>query len=228
MNRLHPDFRAGARDVASTLLAVFPFGLVVGATAIDVGLSAVEALGMSVVVLAGASQLAAIALIGAGAPAVVVVLTALVINLRHLMYSASLEPYYRDEPVRWRAPISYLLVDQVFVMAALKFDADGTVDRRWYYFGLGVPLWLTWVAGTAFGALAGAALPAWLPLEFAVPMVFLALLAPAVDDRPRAVAALVGGVVAVAGAGLPLNLGLPAGAVSGVVAGVLADSWGSP
>ena len=225
---LSADFRAGAVDVAPTLLAVFPFGLVVGAAAVDVGLSAVEALGMSVVVLAGASQLAAIALIGAGAPAAVVVLTALVINLRHLMYSASLAPEYRDEPVRVRAPVAYLLVDQVFVMAALKFDADAPVDRRWYYFGLGVPIWLTWVAGTAVGAVAGAAVPAWLPIEFAVPMVFLALLAPAVDDRPRAVAAVVGGTVAVAGAGLPLNLGLPAGALGGVLAGVVADSWWSP
>jgi hypothetical protein len=77
MSGLPPDVRDGARDVAPTLLAVFPFGLVVGAAAVDVGLSVVEALGMSVVVLAGASQLAAIALIGAGAPAVVVVFTAL-------------------------------------------------------------------------------------------------------------------------------------------------------
>ena len=228
MARLHPDFRAGARDAAPTLLAILPFGVVAGVAAVDVGLSAAAALGMSVVVLAGASQLAAVALLGAGAPAVVVVLTALVINLRHLMYSASLEPYYRDEPVRWRLPVAYLLVDQVYVMAALKFDANESVDRRWYYVGLGVPIWLTWVAGTAVGAVAGAALPAWLPLEFAVPMVFLALLAPAVDDRPRAVAALVGGTVAVVGVGLPLNLGLPAGAISGVVAGVLAEAWGSP
>lgn len=225
MSRLPPDVRDGARDVAPTLLAVFPFGLVVGAAAVDVGLSVVEALGMSVVVLAGASQLAAIALIGAGAPAVVVVFTALVINLRHLMYSASLAPHYREEPARWRAPIAYVLVDQVYVMAALKFDVDAAADRRWYVVGLGAPIWLTWVAGTATGALAGTALPAWLPLDFAVPMVFLALLAPAVTDRPRAVAALVGGTVAVAGSGLPLNLGLPAGAVGGVLAGVLAEGW---
>ena len=228
MPGLPADFHAGARDVAPTLLAVFPFGIVAGAAAVDVGFSLLQALGMSVIVIAGASQLAAIAVLGAGAPAVVVVFTALVINLRHLMYSASLAPEYRDEPVRVRAPVAYLLVDQVFVMAAIKFDADAAVDRRWYYFGLGVPIWLTWVAGTAVGAVAGAAVPAWLPIEFAVPMVFLALLAPAVDDRPRAVAAVVGGTVAVAGAGFPLNLGLPAGALGGVLAGVVADSWWSP
>jgi predicted branched-subunit amino acid permease len=141
------------------------------------------------------------------------------------MYSASLAPHYREEPVRWRAPIAYVLVDQVYVMAALKFDVDAAADRRWYVVGLGAPLWLTWVAGTLTGALAGTALPAWLPLDFAVPMVFLALLAPAVTDRPRAVAALVGGTVALAGSGLPLNLGLPAGAVGGVLAGVLAEGW---
>ena len=226
MNRLHPDFRAGARDVAPTLLAVVPYGLVAGAATVDVGLSALEALGMSVVVFAGASQLAAVALVGAGAPAFVVVLTALVINLRLVMYSASIAPSYREERLRWRAPIAYLLVDQVYVMAALKFDADESIDRRWYYLGLGVPIWLTWVAGTAAGAVAGTALPGWLPLDFAVPMVFLALLVPAVGDRPRAAAAVVAGGVAIAGAGLPLNLGLLAGAVGGVAAGLLADRGG--
>lgn len=228
MDRLHPDFRAGARDVAPTLLAVVPFGLVAGAAAVDVGLSVVEALGMSVVVFAGASQLAAIALIGAGAPAFVTVLTALVINLRLVMYSASIAPRYREEPLRWRVPIAYLLVDQLYVMAALKFDADESVDRRWYVLGLGIPIWLTWVAGTAAGAVAGATVPAWLPLDFAVPMVFLALLVPAAGDRPRGVAAVVAGSVAVAGAGLPLNLGLLAGAASGIAAGLAADRrWGS-
>lgn len=225
MAGLHADVRAGARDVAPTLPAVLPFGIVVGAAAVDVGLSAIEALGMSVIVFAGASQLAAIALIGAGAPAFVVVITALVINLRHVMYSASLEPRYRDEALGWRASIAYLLVDQVFVMAALKFGADESVNRRWYFLGLGLPVWVTWVIGTAAGAVAGTAVPAWLPLDFAVPMVFLALLAPAVESRARAAAALAGGVLAVAGTGLPLNLGLLAGAVGGIAAGVLVDGW---
>lgn len=225
MAGLHADVRAGARDVAPTLPAVLPFGIVVGAAAVDVGLSAIEALGMSVIVFAGASQLAAIALIGGGAPAFVVVLTALVINLRHVMYSASLEPRYRDEGLGWRASIAYLLVDQVFVMAALKFGADESVNRRWYFLGLGLPVWITWVIGTAAGAVAGTAVPAWLPLDFAVPMVFLALLAPAVESRARAAAALAGGVIAVAGTGLPLNLGLLAGAVGGIAAGVLVDGW---
>lgn len=219
------DFRAGALDVAPTLLAVVPFGLVAGAAAVDVGFSLVEALGLSVVVFAGAAQLAAIALLGAGAPVAVVALTALVINLRLVMYSASIAPHYRDEPLRWRAPIAYLLVDQVYVMAALKFDADRSVNRRWYLLGLGIPVWFAWVAGTAIGAVAGTAVPAWLPLDFAVPMVFLALLVPAIDDRARAVAAVVGGAGALVGAGLPFNLGLLAGAVSGVAAGLLAGWW---
>jgi 4-azaleucine resistance transporter AzlC len=225
MPSLHPDFRAGVRDVAPTLPAVVPYGLVAGAAAVDVGLSAVEALGMSVIVFAGASQLAAIALLGAGAPAVVVVLTALVVNLRLVMYSAAMAPSYREERLGWRATIAYLLVDQLYVMAALRFDVDETVDRRWYVLGLGIPIWLTWVVGTAAGALAGASVPTWLPLDFAVPMVFLALLVPAVGDRSRGAAAAVAGGLAIAGAGLPYNLGLLAGAVGGVGAGLLADRW---
>jgi 4-azaleucine resistance transporter AzlC len=223
MRPLPPDFRAGVRDVAPTLPAIVSFGVVVGAAALAIGLSLVQALGLSVVVFAGASQLAVIGLLGAGAPLAVVVSTALVINLRMVMYSAGLAPYFREEPVRWRAPIAYLLVDQGYVMAALRYDADEAVDRRAYYFGLALPIWVTWVVGTVTGALVGTALPGWVPLDFAVPMVFLALLVPAVGDRATGAAAVAGGVVAVLGTGLPLNLGLLAGAGVGVATGLLVE-----
>lgn len=210
------------RTVAPVLLGIAPFGLVAGAAAVDVGLPVSGAVALSVVVFAGASQLAAIDLLGQGAPAVVVVLTALVINARMVMYSASLAPYLREEELGWRTLEAYLLTDQAYALSVTRF-ADGDVPRRWFYLGTALPLWVVWQVATVAGALAGARIPESVPLTFAVPLTFLALLVPAVEDRPTAAAALVGGSVATLVTGLPYNLGLLAGALAGIVAGVLVE-----
>lgn len=215
-------FGAGVRAVAPVLLGIAPFGLVAGAAAVDVGLPVSGAVALSVVVFAGASQLAAIGLLAQGAPAVVIVLTALVINARLVMYSASLAPYVRGERLEWRALAAYLLTDQAYALSVTRFATDD-VPRRWFYLGTAVPLWVVWQVCTVAGALAGARIPESVPLAFAVPLTFLALLVPAVKDRPTAAAALVGGAVAMLGIGLPYNLGLLAGALTGIVAGVLVE-----
>jgi 4-azaleucine resistance transporter AzlC len=219
------DYLAGVRGVAPVMVGIVPFGLLAGAAAVEVGLTLVDAMGFSVFVFAGAAQLAAIGLIGSGAPLAIVVLTALIINVRMLMYSASIAPEFEDEPLRWRAPMAYILTDQAYALSITRFAEDPTVSRKWFYLGCATPLWVVWQVCTVVGALAGARVPAWLPLEFAVPLTFLAILVPAITDRPAAVAALVGGGVAVAGAGLPFNLGLLAGALTGIPAGVLAERW---
>lgn len=204
------------------LLGVAPFGLVAGATAVDVGLPVSGAVALSVFVFAGASQLAAIDLLGRDAPATVVVFTALVINARLVMYSASIAPYLQDEALSWRALAAYLLTDQVYALSVTRFAA-GDVPRRWFYLGAAIPLWAVWQVATVAGALIGARIPASVPLGFAVPLTFLALLVPAVEDRPTATAAVVGGTVATIGVGAPYNLGLLAGALVGVLAGVLVE-----
>ena len=226
MSSRRASFLDGLRAVAPVLVGVVPFGLVAGAAAVGVGLSGLQAVGLSVVVFAGASQLAAIELLDAGAPVVVIVATALVINLRMLMYSASIAPYLRELSTRWRAGIAYLLTDQAYALSVTRFGADGTVRRRWYYLGVAAPLWVVWQLCTVAGVVVGARVPESLPLEFAVPLTFLALLLPAVTDRAGAVAAVVGGAGAVLGADLPLNLGLIAGAVAGVAAGVAVETGG--
>jgi 4-azaleucine resistance transporter AzlC len=214
----------GTRAAAPVLVGVVPFGLIAGAAAVDVGLTGLQAVGLSVFVFAGASQLAAIELLGQDAPIAVVVVAALVINLRMLMYSASIAPHFRDAATRWRAGLAYLLTDQAYALSITRFDADRPVRRRWYYLGCAVPLWGVWQVCTVIGVVLGARVPASLPLDFAVPLTFLALLVPAIDDRASAAAAAVGGSGAVVGAGLPLNLGLVVGAVAGVLAGLAAET----
>ncbi|WP_424016931.1 AzlC family ABC transporter permease [Halorientalis pallida] len=221
MNRA--DFRRGVRDVAPLLLGVAPFGLVAGIAAANAGLDLTQAVGMSVIVFAGASQLAALDLIGRDAPLSVIVLTAVVINLRMLMYSASIAPHFRTFAARVKAGLAYLLTDQAYALSIASYRAEESVDRVAYYLGVAVTLWVVWQVTTAAGVLLGTGVPDAWGLEFAVPLVFLALLVPAMEDGPTTVAGLAGGTVAVVGAGLPLNLGLLVGASVGIVAGLLAE-----
>ncbi len=219
------DALDGARTVAPILLGVLPFGLVVGVTAVEAGLSPLQAVGMSVIVFAGAAQLAAIELLGRSAPAAVVVVTALVVNLRMVMYSASLAPYLRrlSAPARWVS--AYVLTDQAYAVSLAEFRETAPAERSrlWYYLGGAVSLWVTWQAATVFGAVAGAAVPDGLSLEFAVPLTFLALVFPAISDRHTAAVAGVSGAVGVGTAVLPFDLGLVTAAVVGVALGVALD-----
>jgi len=226
---LSAEARRGLRDVAPILLGVAPFALVSGAAAVDAGLSPLQAVGLSVVVFAGASQLAAIELLGNNAELLVVLATGVVINLRMLMYSASIAPHFRPFGPRVKAVCSYVLTDQAYALSVARYaGADADLDpaaRRGYYLAAAGSLWVVWQLCTLAGIVVGARVPPAWGLEFAVPLVFLSLLVPATTSWPKLVAAGVGGGVAVAGAvfAVPLNLGLIAGGVAGVAAGVLAD-----
>lgn len=218
--------RRGAMDVLPIVLGVLPFGLIVGATAVDVGLGVSEAVGFSTIVFAGAAQLAAIDLIGRDAPVVVAVGTALVINLRMLMYGASIAPQLAHVPLPRRAGAAYLLTDQAYALSIARYHTGLPPDRRLpYYLGAALPLWLAWQAVTVVGALGGRAIPEGVPLEFAIPLTFLVLLLPSVSDRPTLTAAVVAAAVAVAAAPLPANLGMPLGAGAGIGAGYAAARW---
>lgn len=212
--------REGAVAVSPVLLGVVPFGIVAGFAAIEAGLRLPEAVGFSTIVFAGAAQLAAIELLGRDAPVAVAVGAALVINLRFLMYSASLAPLLSSEPLARRAAGAYVLTDQAYAVSVVRFAADPAYPGRWgYYLGAALTMWIGWQASTVAGAFAGGAVPETVPLGFAVPITFLALLAPTTTDRATLVAAGVSGATAVAAAGLPANLGLLVAAFSGIGAG---------
>jgi 4-azaleucine resistance transporter AzlC len=221
MSRATEDFVAGARTAAPFLLGVAPFGLVVGVTALEVGFTAVQAVAMSVALFTGAAQLAMIELVGRGAPLSVVVVTAVVVNLRYLMYSASLAPYFRrfSVPIKWLG--GYAMTDHSYALAVVEFR-ETTPDERsraWYYFGAAAPVWVVWIATTVVGVAVGASIEG-LSLAFAVPLMFMALLFPAIEDRPTAIAGAVAGVAAAVGTVLPLNVGLVTAAGFGIAAGV--------
>jgi 4-azaleucine resistance transporter AzlC len=218
------DLRAGARDAAPIIVGLLPFGLVAGYAALEAGLSPAQAVGLSTIVFAGASQIAVIELLGADAPLTVAVATAVVINARLLMYSASIAPYFRAFRTRTKALLAYVLTDQAFALSVSTYrDPDRDVDRRAYYLGAAGSIWIAWQVATVAGVLLGTGVPSSWGLAFAAPLVFLALLVPAVGDRPSAAAAVVGGGVALLARNVPSDAGLLIGGVAGVAAGLAVE-----
>lgn len=277
MPRIPTAAREGIRAALPLTVGLIPFGLVAGVAAVDAGLSPVAAVGMSVVVFAGAAQLAVVDLLRTDTPLAVVVLTGVVVNLRILMYSASIAPYFQRYGSRWKAVLAYFLTDQAYALSIARYttdpaetdgtgesadsdgtdapvevdgtdaptdgdaaddptesteavpDGDGTPetadarDRDWFFLGVSGCLWVVWVVTTAVGVGLGRGIPDAWGLDFAVPLVFLALLVPQLEDEPTLVAGAVAGVVALAGTGLPYHLGLPVAAVVGVGVGLVVE-----
>lgn len=219
--RIH--FGAGMKDIAPLLLGIVPFAMITGVAAVKVGIPKLPALAMSVFIFAGASQLAAVELIGRNAPAVVVILTALVINLRFVMYSASIAPHFQPLPGRWKRSLAYLLTDQAYVLAINRFRQNAETPPRWYFLGVAGTMWVVWQVGSATGILLGAQIPASWSLDFAIPLTFLAILVPAIKDRATVATALAAGLVAAGGTYVPLNLGLLLAALTGVVVGLTTE-----
>ncbi len=217
--------RTGFRDALAVVVAYVPFALALGAAMAATRLDPLVAWSSSALLFGGTAQLVAVGLLDDGADAAVVIACALVVNLRMLLYSASLAPHVRAWPGRWRWPAAYLLADPVYALAIGRFTgpgrSDGCRDRLAYYLVAGGTLWIGWQLLTGAGILLAGALPASLGLEVAAPLTFLLLLLPMLTGRAAYAAAAVGAAVAVAAAGLPLGLGLLAGATAGMVAGAL-------
>lgn len=229
------DARAGMAAVAPMLVGIVPFGLVAGATPVSRGLGGAVAMGLSTIVFAGASQLAAVDVLADGGSVLVAVVAACTINLRMLLYAASLAPYLADVPLGRRLGAAYLLTDQAYAVSIAHWaGGDVPAHRRLpYYLGGGVLLWAVWQLSTLVGIVLGSGLPDDLPLDFAVPLVFLVLLVPTLAARPALVAAAVGGAAAVVTAELGGgDVSIIVGALSGIGAGtaceVLVDRRGPP
>jgi len=216
-------FIAGFLDLAPILVGVFPFGLIAGIAAVDAGLGSIQAFAASPIVFAGAAQLAMMDLIGRDAAPIVIVATALVINARFLMYSAALAPTFRDLGSIRKAYGAFVITDQSFAASVLRFDQvdESLTDRFAYFMGASLGLWGTWLISSLIGVVLGAELPAEWSLDFAIPLVFMALLFPAIKDRGTTIAAVTAAVASVALVSLPLNLGLLVAAAIGLAVGAI-------
>lgn len=227
MERAHRRaFWRGMRDGAPFVLVIAPFGLLFGVVAREAGWDMAEILAMSVVVIAGASQFTALQLMEEHAPTLIVILTATAVNLRHAMYSASMAVHVGSVPVWKRALIAYFLVDQTYGTAMARYAREpalGAAEKAAYFFGAALCTCPWWYAFSAIGAQVGAAIPAGLALDFAVPITFIALFAPALRGLPNVAAAVAAAIAALAFAGLPYGAGLLIGAGLGMLTGAGAE-----
>ena len=221
MSRTTRSLAAGAKDVAPIILGIIPFGLVAGAAVAETGFGVPEALGMSLLVNAGAAQLTATALFAEGAPMLVVVGTALVVNARLLIYGTSLAPVLEPHVGRWRPVVGHPLVDQSYAAVMTRGQYMQDINLIMYYFGSWLTLASIWQVTNIAGAVAGSFVPASWSLEFAVPLVFLAMLVPALKNRTDVEVALVAAVTA---ALLVPTLPMETGLLSAIVIGML---WGA-
>lgn len=221
------QFLLGMRDTIPMLVGAVPFGIVYGTLAVASGLSVVATLAMSLLVFAGSAQFVAASLVASGTSLTVILLTTLIVNLRHLLYSASLLPFVRHLPQRWRAPLAFWLTDESFAVVHRHYLLDDSpVERKhWYFLGSCLAMYSLWFACTLIGVLLGQALPSlgdW-GLDFAMIATFIGIVVPLLRNRPMIVAALVASAVAVAAHGLPYKLGLMLAALLGVCAGVISQ-----
>jgi predicted branched-subunit amino acid permease len=150
----------------------------------------------------------------------VIILTTLIINLRFMMYSASLRQHFATAPLRWRLAIGYLTADNVYGLALGHFDQHPE-NKLQYFLGAGLVVWAVWQLAVLGGVLIGAGVPASWRLEFAAPLAFIALTIPFLRERAMIVAALASGVAVIAAQGLPMRLNIVAAAAVGITAGLL-------
>jgi 4-azaleucine resistance transporter AzlC len=163
MSRSREFFQA-MRDMLPLLVGAMPFGIIYGTLAASAGLSAAQAIGMSLLVFAGSAQFIALSLLSGGAGMAVVLLTTLVVNLRHALYSATLQPFVRHLPARWRVPLAFWLTDEAFAVVQHRYaEEDSTVYKHWYFFGAALAMYLNWQLCTLIGVLFGQRCRTWRP-----------------------------------------------------------------
>ena len=224
MQLARTEFKAGLRASLPLFIAIGPFGLVTGVAMAAGGIPPLEAMAMSIFVYAGAAMLAATQLIAAGAPALVVVAAAFIVNLRLFMYSASIRPYFAGESLWRRVLVSYALVDNPYALFIQRFGAHPEAPGKFDYFlGLAIPIWICWQVTLGIGLLVGNQLPAAWKLDFAAPLAFIAMSIPLLRDKPMVAAAVSAGATAVLAHGLPLRSGLALAATVGIAFGLLTE-----
>lgn len=216
----------GARDSLPLLLGAAPFGLIFGSLAVSSGLSSTAAVAMSLLVFAGSSQFIAVTLLASSAGTVVVILTTLVVNLRHALYSASLRPHVARLPHRWRVPLAFFLTDETFAIVQHRYDlADDSRHKHWYYLGSCLAMYSNWLLWTVCGVCLGHAISGIenLGLEFAMAATFIGIVVPLLRTRPMLSSALAAAAVALLARELPYKLGLILASVAGVAVAVWAE-----
>lgn len=209
----HPEFRLGLREMAAVSPGLAAWGLMTGVAMVKSGMSTVEAVAMTLLVFAGSSQLAAIPLIAAGAPVWVIWATAFCVNLRFVVFSAHMRPYFMHLPLRWRLFNGYLTADLSYVMFTKRFHhppANAVEQRNQLaYLGGGSFFnWTSWQAASLLGIALANTIPTNWGLGFAGILALLGVACSLASSHLRRVSAGVAGMAAVAAFALPFKLNI--------------------
>jgi len=203
--------------------------MISGVAMVKGGLAVPWAIMMSLLVYAGSAQLAALPLIAAGAPLWVIVATGFITNLRFVIYSAALRPHFANEPLKVRAALGFFMTDFTFTLF-MRRAQEGSLpagDRDAWFAGVCSTNWLTWQTSAITGVIAASFVPTQWGLEFTGTLALAALVGPSLTARPALVGAIFAAVVALLGHGLPFKLGLFCGAIVGIIAATVTDSFAS-
>lgn len=223
---LGSDFLAGARDTFPLIVGAIPFGLIFGMLAQRSGLSFAGTLAMSAFVFAGSAQFIALGLIAAGTAWPIVVLTTWLVNLRHVLYSATLAPYVCRLPQRWQLPLAFWLTDETFAVVIKRYTDQGDAPHNHgYYLGSALSMYLNWQCSTFLGLIGGQMLPhatEW-GLDFAMPVTFIGMLIPSLKSRAMWTTVTVAGLVSLMAFWMPHKLGLMVAALAGIGAGLIVE-----
>jgi predicted branched-subunit amino acid permease len=212
-NYNHPEYLQGAKDCIPMLPGMVAWGLTMGVSMVNSGMSVVESVAMTLLVFAGSSQLAAIPLIAVGAPMWVILLTGLCVNLRFVVFSAHLRPYLMHLP-RWKRLFSgYVTADLSYVQFVSRFSKPGTStaqhqEQDAYLAGNTGLTWVAWMGASLIGIALAHQIPVSWGLGFAGILSLLGILCSLVTSKLRVVSAIVASTVAVVAFALPLKMNI--------------------
>ena len=218
------EFIAGFRDTFPLVVGAVPFGIIFGALAGTEGLSFWAAMGMSLFVFAGASQFIGAELVATGTSWQIIVITTFIVNLRHLLYGASMVPYYRKLSHFWKIVLSFGLTDETFAVAIGRYRKKDNSDHKHFYnLGSMVFMYTNWNLCTLLGLTVGKTFPgiATMGLDFAMPATFIGMVIPYLTKSPMWASVITAGSVALMTHSLPHKLGLIIAALAGVAAGIV-------
>jgi predicted branched-subunit amino acid permease len=201
-------FLEGLKDVLPVIPGIIPFAIISGISAIDSGLSEHMVIFLSIIVYAGASQLAMLALVVQNASDIVIFLTAVVVNLRLTMYSAGVSKSFTEESFFKKAFLSYFITDQAYAVTFLKLRSHKHKKPFLYFCGAAVSMWTAWQISTLFGIFGGKMFPQDLNLDFAIPVTFIAIIIPVIKSWDKIICFLLSGILSIYFYNFPMKLGM--------------------
>ena len=200
MSNKSKNFFKGIKDTSPLMIPVVPFGIIFGVLAIDLGLTPLTTIAMSVIIFGGASQIIFLQLLSAGASSLVIFSSVAAVNSRHLLYVTVLSEHLSDLNLPWKIIVSYFLVDQAFAVSNDHFKKNkDDKDKYYHLIGGGLNCWIIWQITTLIGIYLGSIIPEKLGLTFAIPLTFLALLVNDFRKLINVIVIIISGTVATIG-----------------------------